>query len=482
MARLPTLEVSFQDSGDYHLSQNGYWDHNGQWIAEAEHEAQADAAAEVENTRHEMAMEDPASVVEIASKKAGKAIERAETNAADAQVLHMRLRSQKAANLVGNVKHALSDVMRHRNSRKLKAQLEKMDEHWQVLKHCHGSMDSPSCRQMSRRALIGMAHDAKAAAEAVGHLTALSRVVRRRTYPILDLLRMGIGPKPDQLDALDAPNPPDFVQPPGPRPGTAAGCDCAPHSHCAGRGREFPWCKVNRTEPCALLSQPSFVDAAGADHRVAGSGQPPAIWDYCGPPEENAETVHAGAHCEKRDDIVTKYHDDPDFWSKDGSFNWNKVPRKDRMTLEAMVTPLEGHGLCVRTPSSGAHHVCPTAQDDLDEARPEGTEWARTRSWDFCIPPAPEDKLRAMEELQHEDAAAEGVQLQSQEHFRKPFEKDPAAENKDMELQSPSYGQNGHDGGFGYGSPMMQSVSPSFAFLNRPEADKHRRACVQGFL
>ena len=69
------------------------------------------------------------------------------------------------------------------------------------------------------------------------------------------------------------------------------------------------------TEPCALLSQPSFIDAAGADHRVAGSGQPPAIWDYCGPPEENSETVHAGAHCERRDDIVAKYHDDPDFWS-----------------------------------------------------------------------------------------------------------------------------------------------------------------------
>lgn len=74
---------------------------------------------------------------------------------------------------------------------------------------------------------------------------------------------------------------------------------------------------IRGKEPCALLSQPSFVDAAGADHRVAGSGQPPAIWDYCGPAEENSETVHAGAHCERRDDIVTKYHDDPEFWS-----NW----------------------------------------------------------------------------------------------------------------------------------------------------------------
>eukprot|EP00434_Breviolum_minutum_P038780 symbB.v1.2.034415.t1/scaffold4432.1/size39741/5 len=424
-------QVSFQDmaGGHYHMSQNGYWDQNGQWIAEAEHEAQADAISEAENTRYEMALEDPASVVEMASKKAGKAIERAETNAADAQVLHMRLRSQKAANLVGNVRHALTDLMRHKNAAKLKTQLGKMDHHWQALKQCHGHSASHRCRQMSRHALIGMGHDARAAAEAVDNLTVLGRVVRRRTYPILDLLRMGIGPAPDQLDALDAPNPPDFIPSPGPRPGTAAGCDCAPHSHCAGRGREFPWCKINRKEPCALLSQPSFVDAAGADHRVAGSGQPPAIWDYCGPAEENSETVHAGAHCERRDDIVTKYHDDPEFWSKDGSFNWNKVPRKDRMTLEAMVAPLEGHGLCVRTPSSGAHHVCPTAQDDLDEAKPEGTEWARTRSWDFCVPAAPEDKIKAMEELQHEQEG-QGVQLQAQEHFRKPFEKDSLLSSK----------------------------------------------------
>lgn len=44
---------------------------------------------------------------------------------------------------------------------------------------------------MSRHALIGMGHDARAAAEAVDNLTVLGRVVRRRTYPILDLLRMG---------------------------------------------------------------------------------------------------------------------------------------------------------------------------------------------------------------------------------------------------------------------------------------------------
>ena len=52
-------------------------------------------------------------------------------------------------------------------------------------------MDSHSCRQMSRQALIGMAHDAQAAAAAVENLASLGRVVKRRTYPILDLLRMG---------------------------------------------------------------------------------------------------------------------------------------------------------------------------------------------------------------------------------------------------------------------------------------------------
>ena len=95
------------------------------------------------------------------------------------------------------------------------------------------------------------------------------------------------------------------------------------------------------------------------------------------------------------------------------------MPSKDRMTLEAMTTPLEGRGLCVKTPSSGAHHVCPTAQDDLDEAKPEGTEWARTKSWDFCagepgalsqervtkVPAAPEDKIKALEEVEREQQA-----------------------------------------------------------------------------
>lgn len=31
---------------------------------------------------------------------------------------------------------------RRNTSAKLKTQLGKMDDHWQVLKHCHGSMDS----------------------------------------------------------------------------------------------------------------------------------------------------------------------------------------------------------------------------------------------------------------------------------------------------------------------------------------------------
>lgn len=304
-------------------------------------------------------------------------------SASHVQVLHMRLRSQKATNLVRSVRQSLGDLMRRRHTSKLKQELAKLDQHWQTLKQCE-SKSSGKCRELTRQALHGLAHDAGSAARTAGHLTTLGRVAKRRTFPILDLLRMGIGPAPDQLDALDPPTPPDFVPAPGPPYGTAAGCDCAPHSHCAGRGREFPWCKVNRTEPCPLLAQPSFIDASGADHRVAGSGQPPAVWDYCGPPKPNSETVHAGGHCEARHDIVAKYHDDKEFWDKDGTFNWNRVPRKDRMTLEAMVAPIEGEGLCVRTPSSGAHHVCPTAQDDLDEANPEGTEWSRTRTWDFC--------------------------------------------------------------------------------------------------
>ncbi|CAJ1377717.1 unnamed protein product [Effrenium voratum] len=500
---LRSLPVSFQaDPGvNYHPSAGGYWDENGQWVAEAEKEAQADAASEAENTRHEMAMDDPASVVEIASTKAGKAIERAENNAADAQVLHMRLRSQKATNLVRSVRQSLGDLMRRRHTSKLKQELAKLDQHWQTLKQCE-SKSSGKCRELTRQALHGLAHDAGSAARTAGHLTTLGRVAKRRTFPILDLLRMGIGPAPDQLDALDPPTPPDFVPAPGPPYGTAAGCDCAPHSHCAGRGREFPWCKVNRTEPCPLLAQPSFIDASGADHRVAGSGQPPAVWDYCGPPKPNSETVHAGGHCEARHDIVAKYHDDKEFWDKDGTFNWNRVPRKDRMTLEAMVAPIEGEGLCVRTPSSGAHHVCPTAQDDLDEANPEGTEWSRTRTWDFCVPVAPPDKLKVLEELaQEKQAAAEqGVEIQEEEKFRKPFEKDPAAENKDMALQQQGHDQQGYDqgngagydqGGYGNGAgygqggygAMQQGMGHFGAFMAQcdpPASERTRR--LQDFL
>ncbi|CAE7353552.1 unnamed protein product, partial [Symbiodinium necroappetens] len=283
--QLRAKSVSFVDTvhaGEpYHQSQNGYWDEYGQWVAEAEKEAQADAEAENLNTQRELALADPASVVEIASQKAGKAITRAENNSADAQVLHMRLHAQKATNLVRYFRDELRELMRRRSTAGLKRQLDSLDQYLDTLKTCEHH-NSGRCNKLSKRALSGLGHDASAAAHAVEQLIQTSRNAKRRTFPILDLLRTGIGPAPDQLDALDAPTPPDYVPPPGPVPGTAAGCNCAPHSHCAGRGREFPWCKVNRTEPCSLLSERSFVDASGADHRVAGSGQPPAVWDYCG--------------------------------------------------------------------------------------------------------------------------------------------------------------------------------------------------------
>ena len=56
---------------------------------------------------------------------------------------------------------------------------------------------------MSREALIGMAHDARAAAAAVDHVEALGRVVKRRTYPILDLLRMMGTRDSNKLSTLD---------------------------------------------------------------------------------------------------------------------------------------------------------------------------------------------------------------------------------------------------------------------------------------
>lgn len=56
---------------------------------------------------------------------------------------------------------------------------------------------------MSRKALIGMAHDARAAAAAVDHVAALGRVVKRRAYPILDLLRMMGTRDSNKLGTLD---------------------------------------------------------------------------------------------------------------------------------------------------------------------------------------------------------------------------------------------------------------------------------------
>ena len=55
----------------------------------------------------------------------------------------------------------------------------------QVLKRCQ-SDDSAGCHRGERDALEGLAHSASKAADAVGHVSALGRVVKRRSYPILD--------------------------------------------------------------------------------------------------------------------------------------------------------------------------------------------------------------------------------------------------------------------------------------------------------
>lgn len=45
-------------------------------------------------------------------------------------MLHTRLRSQKAAELVENVRNGLADLMRRRNTHELKQLLGRMDEDW----------------------------------------------------------------------------------------------------------------------------------------------------------------------------------------------------------------------------------------------------------------------------------------------------------------------------------------------------------------
>ena len=128
----------------------------------------------------------------------------------------------------------------------------------------------------------------------------------------------------------------------GPGLGMLAFCCCRAQDQRRSptfRGVQAPKKRVEETNACDIVKSTWFVEPQHCMHSLVCQQNLPRTmkWhvllnlsghgakDYCGPPKENSETVHAGAHCERRDDIVEKYHDDPDFWDKDGNFNWNKA-------------------------------------------------------------------------------------------------------------------------------------------------------------
>merc|ERR1712048_956919 len=87
-------------------------------------------------------------------------------------------------------------------------------------------------------------------------------------------------------EQVDPPHRPDLKKPEGPPAETSAGCKCAVYSECMRRGRMFSWCRVKDTEPCPIKDDYAPRDNAGSDHRLAGSGPPPFVWDYCRLPDK----------------------------------------------------------------------------------------------------------------------------------------------------------------------------------------------------
>lgn len=279
----------------------------------------------------------------------------------------------------------------------------------------------------------------------------------RRLYPLVDVAATGTYSAPSLLDALDAPHPPGFQAPKGPSPVTSAGCTCAETSECSSKGRDFDWCKVKETLPCALRSEKSVFDASGADHRIAAAGPPVKFWDYCAredvPHRADTSSVPATAHpgstCSARADILQRYFKDRAYQNKSGEFDPKLVPQQDRVAVEAMLKLEKQKALddlpaklCIQTPSSGAHHICPIAAATEGQT---GSEWSRTHSWDFCVPPRPAATHKVTEPQASEEAEAEENQADAEvteEGSEQPVESEEGQEEGGLSEQQ-LQGQNG---------------------------------------
>lgn len=421
----------------------------GEVIPEEPKEAALTADAKDEQT--------PADVVLAATDKAEAELRSAQAAAAEAETLHAVLRTQRASRATAALLEALQRLPK---VKPVEASLAAMNRDLNNLLSSNSpAVSSQTAVKQRHESLETLARHASSAAVETKALAERSRVLLRRLHPLVDVASTGTYTAPSLLDVLDAPHPPGFQAPKGPSPVTSAGCTCAETSECSSKGRDFDWCKVKETLPCALRSEHSVFDASGADHRIAGAGPPVKFWDYCAredvPHKADSPPVpatsHQGSTCSARDDILQRYLKDRAFQNQSGEFDPKLIPQQDRLAVEAMLKlekqkALDGSPvkLCIQTPSSGSHRICPIAAATEDNS---GSEWSRTHSWDFCVPPRPAATLKAPEVTEpqaSEEAEAEENQAEAtEEGSEQPVESEEGQQEGGLSDQQQPQGQNG---------------------------------------
>lgn len=373
-----------------------------------------------------------------AISRARTAMRRAQSTAAEAQALHASLVDQRASRYAMSVKEAAKDLLNdaHMPTESLKRLSE-------AAKSLQGQ---PSRRKAAKGdffsgALRPVQDAAREALEGLPRLLKGAQEILRRSWQLLDL-RLTPRIAPGQMEALDLPKDPDYTKPSIPAARTASGCTCSETSECTDRGRSFDWCVVSDKERCTLRHNLETRDFQGADHRVASNDvtvRGPKVWDYCLAPPQDGEppyekgdalALHKGCHCAPNPKILDKYSNNPDFRGKDGRFLWERVPRRERPALEAMLKlamsedraqqaglnalavdvaeeagepapeaditvsdapvnaddQVEGEqrddlSLCVRVPSTKPFRICPAIPDE--NSGPSGG-WCADHSYDFC--------------------------------------------------------------------------------------------------
>lgn len=173
-------------------------------------------------------------------------------------------------------------------------------------------------------------------------------------------------------------------------------------------------------------------DPTGRSHRLVpapGSKEAQSetkhFWDYCVPPEVQAQetlahpgstkTVHFNCNCAERSDVLDHYLHDPLSKDPDAADNpeagidINRVPFNDRITIEAMAHK-RAHPedtLCRPTESSGGFYVCPVSKScgssvaknfpgSAGRGGASPSNWftgVGGKSWDFCVPRQEDEPL-----------------------------------------------------------------------------------------